>query len=150
GTPLPTGSDVHAVMLSKLTAGFKRVQLQSLTSYAFENRQPVTMKFLRQRKKDLIEAGSGGLLEFVQSRFDLSTVAGHEPAKKKLRDAAAALRSGRTDVLPMGYVICGPVGTGKTFLITCFAGEVGIPSVTLKNFRSMWQGVTEGNLERVL
>jgi len=42
------------------------------------------------------------------------------------------------------------VGTGKTFLTTCFAGEVGIPAVSLKNFRSMWQGVTEGNLERVL
>jgi SpoVK/Ycf46/Vps4 family AAA+-type ATPase len=47
-------------------------------------------------------------------------------------------------------MISGPVGTGKTFLTTCFAGEVGIPAVTLKNFRSMWQGVTEGNLERVL
>src|SRR5205807_1210592 len=89
-------------------------------------------------------------LEFVQSRFDLSTVAGHEIAKKKLRDTASALRAGRTDVLPMGYVICGPVGTGKTFLVTCFAGEVGIPAVMLKNFRSMWQGQTEGNLERVL
>ena len=77
-------------------------------------------------------------------------VAGHEAAKKKLRDAAAALRAGRFDVLPMGYVICGPVGTGKTFLTTCFAGEVGIPAVMLKNFRSMWQGVTEANLERVL
>src|SRR5258707_14023995 len=103
-----------------------------------------------QRKKELIEAESGGLLEFVQSRYDLSTVAGHELAKKKLRDTASALRAGRTDTLPMGYVICGPVGTGKTFLITCFAGEVGIPAVMLKNFRSMWQGQTEGNLERVL
>jgi SpoVK/Ycf46/Vps4 family AAA+-type ATPase len=110
----------------------------------------LTVKFLTERKKELIEAESGGLLEFVQSRFDLSTVAGHDIAKKKLRDAATALRAGRTDVLPMGYVICGPVGTGKTFLITCFAGEVGIPAVMLKNFRSMWQGVTEGNLERVL
>ncbi|MGH9555706.1 MAG: ATP-binding protein, partial [Terriglobales bacterium] len=98
----------------------------------------------------LIEAEGGGLLEFVQSRFDLSMVAGHASAKKKLSDAAAAIRAGRTDVLPMGYVICGPVGTGKTFLTTCFAGEVGIPAVTLKNFRSMWQGQTEGNLERVL
>src|SRR5207247_753565 len=99
---------------------------------------------------DLIEAESGGFLEFVQSRFDLSMVAGNEAAKKKLKDAAAALRAGKTDVLPMGYVICGPVGTGKTFLTTCFAGEVGIPAVTLKNFRSMWQGATESNLERVL
>ena len=105
---------------------------------------------MSQRKKELIEAESGGLLEFVQSRFDLSFVAGNDQAKRKLQDAANAIRAGNTDVLPMGYVICGPVGTGKTFITTCFAGEVGIPAVTLKNFRSMWQGVTEGNLERVL
>jgi SpoVK/Ycf46/Vps4 family AAA+-type ATPase len=86
----------------------------------------------------------------VRSRFDLGVVAGNDAAKAKLKDAAAALRAGATDVLPMGYVICGPVGTGKTFLTTCFAGEVGIPAVVLKNFRSMWQGVTEANLERVL
>ena len=103
-----------------------------------------------KRKKDLIEAESGGMLEFVQSRFDLSMVAGHAPAKQKLHDAAGAIRAGNTEVVPMGYVICGPVGTGKTFLTTCFAGEIGIPAVTLKNFRSMWQGQTEGNLERIL
>lgn len=147
---LPAGSEVNDESLAKLGAGLKRVQLQGLISYAVENRQPLTLKFLSQRKKDLIEAESGGLLEFVQSRFDLSFVAGNDQAKRKLQDAAAAIRAGNTDVLPMGYVICGPVGTGKTFITTCFAGEVGIPAVTLKNFRSMWQGVTEGNLERVL
>lgn len=148
--PLPPDSDVDAAALAHLGAGLKRVHLQNLVFHAIENRRPLTLKFMRQRKKELIEAESGGLLEFIQSRFDLSMVAGHEAAKKKLKDAAQALRAGRTDVLPMGYVICGPVGTGKTFLTTCFAGEVGIPAVSLKNFRSMWQGVTEGNLERVL
>lgn len=148
--PLPDGSDVSLAALSELTAGLKRVQLQSLIQDANENQRPLTVEFLSRRKKELIEAESGGLLEFVQSRFNLSMVAGHEPVKKKLRAAASALRAGRSEVLPMGYVICGAVGTGKTFLTTCFAGEVGIPSVILKNFRSMWQGVTEGNLERVL
>ena len=121
-----------------------------MISHSVQNRQPLTLHTLSARKKELIEAESGGLLEFVQSRFDLSFVAGNDQAKKKLQDAASAIHAGNTDVLPMGYVICGPVGTGKTFLTTCFAGEVGIPAVTLKNFRSMWQGVTEGNLERVL
>jgi AAA+ superfamily predicted ATPase len=148
--PLPPGSDVTAATLATLTAGLRRVHLRSLIANAAENQRPLTMKFLVQRKKELIEAESGGLLEFVQSRFDLSLVAGHESAKKKLYDAARAIRAGKTDVVPMGYVICGPVGTGKTFLTTCFAGEIGIPAVTLKNFRSMWQGVTEGNLERIL
>jgi SpoVK/Ycf46/Vps4 family AAA+-type ATPase len=148
--PLPPGSEVTEESLAKLGAGLKRVQLQSLISHATQNRQPLTMKTLSVHKKDLIEAESGGLLEFVQSRFDLSFVAGNDQAKRKLQEAAAAIRAGKTEVLPMGYVICGPVGTGKTFITTCFAGEVGIPAVTLKNFRSMWQGVTEGNLERVL
>jgi AAA+ superfamily predicted ATPase len=147
---LPAASEVNDESLAKLGAGLKRVQLQGLISHAVENHQPLTLKFLSQKKKDLIEAESGGLLEFVQSRFDLSFVAGNDQAKRKLQDAATAIRAGNTDVLPMGYVICGPVGTGKTFITTCFAGEVGIPAVTLKNFRSMWQGVTEGNLERVL
>ncbi|MBZ5684662.1 MAG: AAA family ATPase [Acidobacteriia bacterium] len=147
---LPAGSEVNDESLAKLGAGLKRVQLQGLISHAVENKQPLTLKFLSQKKKDLIEAESGGLLEFVQSRFDLSFVAGNDQAKRKLQDAATAIRAGNTEVLPMGYVICGPVGTGKTFITTCFAGEVGIPAVTLKNFRSMWQGVTEGNLERVL
>ena len=148
--PLPQGSEVSDVVLAKLAAGLKRVQLQGLVAHAVQNKQPLTLKFLNDRKKELIESESGGLLEFVQSRFDLSYVAGNDMAKQKLKDAASAIQSGNTDVLPMGYVICGPVGTGKTFITTCFAGEVGIPAVTLKNFRSMWQGVTEGNLERVL
>ena len=148
--PMPAGSEVTDVLLAKLGAGLKRVQLQSLIAHAAQNRQPFTLKFLNECKKDLIEEESGGLLEFVTSRYDLSYVAGNDQAKKKLQDAAAAIHSGNTGVLPMGYVICGPVGTGKTFITTCFAGEVGIPAVTLKNFRSMWQGVTEGNLERVL
>src|SRR5215510_2754680 len=148
--PLPAGSEVSDAILAKLGAGLKRVQLQSLISHAVQNRQPFTLKFLNECKKDLIEAESGGLLEFVTSRYDLSYVAGNDQAKKKLQDAASAIHSGNTSILPMGYVICGPVGTGKTFITTCFAGEVGIPAVTLKNFRSMWQGVTEGNLERVL
>ena len=50
----------------------------------------------------------------------------------------------------MGYLICGPVGTGKTFLAECYAGSIGIPCVALKNFRSKYVGETEGNLQQVL
>src|SRR3954466_3656113 len=50
----------------------------------------------------------------------------------------------------MGYLLCGPVGTGKSFLAQCVSGEIGVPCVVLKNFRSKYVGETEGNLERVL
>ena len=49
----------------------------------------------------------------------------------------------------MGYLLCGPVGTGKTFLVECLAGEAAVPVVRLKNFRDRWVGSTEGNLEQV-
>jgi len=50
----------------------------------------------------------------------------------------------------MGYLLCGPVGTGKSFLAECYAGSIGIPCVKLRNFRSKYVGETEGNLEQVL
>ena len=43
----------------------------------------------------------------------------------------------------------GPAGTGKTFLAECMAGEAGVPTVALKNFRERWVGTSEGNLEKV-
>jgi SpoVK/Ycf46/Vps4 family AAA+-type ATPase len=67
-----------------------------------------------------------------------------------LRDDAALLAKGVLNCVPMGYLLCGPVGTGKSFLAMCAAGEIGIPCVMLKNFRSKYVGETEGNLERVL
>jgi hypothetical protein len=47
---LPPGSDVTPATLTKLTAGLKRVQLQSLIADAAENQRPLTLKFLTQRK----------------------------------------------------------------------------------------------------
>jgi SpoVK/Ycf46/Vps4 family AAA+-type ATPase len=49
----------------------------------------------------------------------------------------------------MGYLFCGPVGTGKTYLAGCLAGEAGVPVVTLRNFRDRWVGSTEANLEKI-
>jgi AAA+ superfamily predicted ATPase len=137
-------------VLAQQTAGLSFVNLQAVMASAKENKQPITFDSLIRNKKELIEAEAYGLLEFVQTRFNLDYVAGHAKVKRHLREAANALKQGRGDVLPMGYLVCGPVGTGKTFIVTCFASEVGVPMVKLKNFRSQWQGVTEGNLEKIL
>ena len=51
--------------------------------------------------------------------------------------------------MPMGYLLAGRIGTGKTYLVECLAGEIGIPCVELRNFREKWVGATEGNLEKV-
>ena len=143
-------SDVSAEALAHSTAGLNFVQLRTILGDVLENRTALTFERLSDLKKEFIEAEAYGMLEFVETDFTLDLVAGHAEAKAHLRQAARALQAGRPDVLPMGYLVSGPVGTGKTFMITCFAGEIGIPMVKLKNFRSQWQGVTEGNLEKIL
>ena len=102
------------------------------------------------RKKDLIERSCHGLIEFIQPRLTLDAVAGHADAKQRLEADARAIRRGQFESAPMGYLICGPVGTGKSFIAECYAGSVGIPCVVLKNFRSKYVGETEGNLEHAL
>lgn len=143
-------SEVKPEIVAQQTAGLNFVNLRSVISNARENKEKITFDGLSKNKKELIEAEAYGLLEFVETKYSLDNVAGHTHVKKHLRQAVKALRDGRQDVMPMGYLVCGPVGTGKTFLVTCFASEVGIPMVKLKNFRSQWQGVTEGNLQKIL
>jgi SpoVK/Ycf46/Vps4 family AAA+-type ATPase len=86
----------------------------------------------------------------METSFNLSHVSGHDFVKKRFKNAAKAIKMGRHDVLPMGYLIAGPVGTGKSFMVSAFAGEIGIPMVKFRNFRTKWQGETEANLEKVL
>ncbi|NNE36184.1 MAG: ATP-binding protein, partial [Rhodothermales bacterium] len=143
-------SEVTVAALAQNTAGLNYVQLRTILADVLENRTELSYDTLSELKKAFIEAEAYGLLEFIETDFTLDMVAGHEHAIKHLRQASAALKEGRRDVMPMGYLVSGPVGTGKTFTITCFAGEIGIPMVKLKNFRSQWQGVTEGNLEKIL
>jgi AAA+ superfamily predicted ATPase len=143
-------SDYDTSQLASLTAGISLTDLNVIVQSAREGGRRLDSKVFRELKKLLIERQCHGLLEFIEPKWTLDTVVGHEAAKTRLREDAALLKRGSLDSLPMGYLICGPVGTGKSFLAQCVSGEMGAPCVMLKNFRSKYVGETEGNLERVL
>src|SRR3989442_1673560 len=148
--PLTAFSDFGAAELAKLTAGISLIDLHVMIQSAQESEKRPDAQVFRALKKRLLERQCRGLLEFIEPKWTLDTVVGHEAAKARLREDAALLKRGALDSLPMGYLLCGPVGTGKSFLAQCVSGEIGIPCVMLKNFRSNYVGETEGNLERVL
>ncbi len=150
GRDLASFSDFGVPELATLTAGISLADLNVLIQSADENSQRLDATVFRALKKRLIERQCRDLLEFMEPKWTLDTVVGHEAAKTRLRQDAALLKRGALDTLPMGYLLCGPVGTGKSFLAQCVSGEIGIPCVVLKNFRSKYVGETEGNLERVL
>ena len=143
-------SDFDAAQLARLTAGISNTDLNVLVQSARESGKRLDATVFRSLKKRLLERQCHGLLEFIEPKWTLDTVVGHDAAKARLREDAALLKRGALDSLPMGYLLCGPVGTGKSFLAQCVSGEIGVPCVILKNFRSKYVGETEGNLERVL
>ncbi|MBI5472471.1 MAG: AAA family ATPase [Ignavibacteriae bacterium] len=141
--------DMSMDVLAKRMTGLSRIGARTAISTLVNNGQRVTDQFVRSMKKDLIEKECQGLLEFMESPFTLDLVSGHEAVKTWLRQDAKLIREGKSHALPMGYLFTGRIGTGKTFVVQCWAGELGIPCVVLKNFRDKWVGATEGNLERI-
>ena len=100
-------------------------------------------------KKEMVERDAPGLVEFVESTRTLDDYFGQDALKNWLRQDIALWRINDIKALPMGYLLCGPVGTGKTFLVECLAGEAGVPVLKLKNFRDKWIGSSEANLEKI-
>jgi AAA+ superfamily predicted ATPase len=143
-------TDFSPKQLADLTAGLNLVNLERLLARAAQSGQKLDALALKRLKKGLIERQARGLVEFVEPPYTLDDFVGNDAVKHRLTDDAALLAKGRLDAAPMGYLICGPVGTGKTYLAECFAGSVGIACVKLRNFRSKYVGETEGNLEQIL
>jgi hypothetical protein len=141
--------DVPMETLAARLTGLSRVGARTAIALALGNDKRITSAWLGQIKKELIERECQGLLDFVESPFTLDHVAGMEPVKTWLREDTELLKKGALRALPMGYLICGRIGTGKTFLVQCWAGELGIPCVVFKNFRDRWVGATESNLEKI-
>jgi SpoVK/Ycf46/Vps4 family AAA+-type ATPase len=150
GRPFDKLCEVSAEMLAKLTAGLTLVNLRGLLQTAMRHKQPITMDNLKRNKKEMIEQACQGLVEFIEPAHDLDMVVGHVAAKKRLEEDASLIRKNHLEAVPMGYLLNGPVGTGKSFLAECYAGTVGIPCIKLLNFRSKYVGETEGNLEKIL
>jgi SpoVK/Ycf46/Vps4 family AAA+-type ATPase len=136
--------------LTQLSSGLNLVNLNVALSRTASDGKSIDIQRFRRMKKDMIERQCQGLVSFVEPGHDLGTVVGHTAAKKRLQQDGKWISDGRLDAAPMGYLICGPVGTGKSFLAECYAGSIGIPCVVLRNFRSKYVGETEGNLEQVL
>jgi SpoVK/Ycf46/Vps4 family AAA+-type ATPase len=141
--------DVARESLAQKLEGLSCIDVQNLIERAIKNNRRITMDYLREVKKEMIEKSAGGRIVFVESTRTLDDVAAHREAKKWLRQDAELMKKGKLKALPMGYLINGRIGTGKTYLVECFAGEAGVPCVELKNFRDKWVGATEGNLEAI-
>jgi len=130
---------VYPTALGGLKADFPAVgaQLAGSTLGALESviktrehtKTAVTPVDISAIKRDLVEKDTGGLIEFIDSKRTLEEIYGLEKIKAWLRQDVELWRKNDTAALPKGYLLCGRVGTGKTYLVECLAGEAGVPIV---------------------
>ena len=130
-------------------AGATVSSIESLLKQREYEKSPLQDDDLSNLKKTLVEEDAQDLIEFLEPVRTLDDIHGHEEVKEWMRQDIALWRQGDLGAMPMGYLLCGPVGTGKTYLVECLAGEAGVPVVKMKNFRDRWVGSTEGNLEKI-
>ncbi len=149
GSPKAFAPGAKLAELAGALAGVTVSSLESLVKTRHHEGKPIGDADLSRIKKELVERDSAGLIEFIDPKRSLEDYHGQAALKTWLRQDIALWRAGDLKALPMGYLLCGPVGTGKTFLVECLAGEAGVPVVKLKNFRDRWVGSSEGNLEKI-
>jgi SpoVK/Ycf46/Vps4 family AAA+-type ATPase len=138
--PTPVAEQLAGATLGAVESAVKTKQHRN---------EPLLSADLVKLKKELVEKDTIGLIEFVSTSRTLNDLYGLEKIKVWLRQDVGLWEKNDTAALPKGYLLCGPVGTGKSFLMECLAGEAGVPVVKMKNFRDKWVGSSEGNLEKI-
>src|SRR5207237_8234907 len=88
-TAIKDFSDFDAPGLAKLTAGISLTDLNVLIQSARESGKRLDAGVFRSLKKRLLGRQCHGLLEFIEPRWALDTVVGHDAAKARLREDAA-------------------------------------------------------------
>ena len=149
----------RASKMTRVTSGMNREQILGYLKAEGHDvaghervggRYEEVIALLMKRKREILERETFGLVEFVTPDHDFSSVGGMEEVKRELMQIAHDVREGRTHRVPMGLLLTGPMGTGKTFVAEAFAKSSGLTALKLKNFRSKWVGATEANLEKIL
>ncbi|MDO9263409.1 MAG: ATP-binding protein, partial [Desulfosalsimonadaceae bacterium] len=89
------------------------------------------------------------IVEFKKPSHRIDDLVGYTNLKAFLRnELIPRMKTTKADALP-GAAVCGPIGSGKTFIFEAVASELDIIVIVLKNLRSQWFGQTDVILERL-
>lgn len=139
--------------LANATAGLSYLSIEDILLRA-DLAGALTPEMVRDRKESIIRAEYGSVLEIIEPHFGLGDIGGLEHVKQFfIKNVINPISEGRLSRVPMGVLMTGPAGTGKSIMAEAVAKEAGINAVVLRiggQIASKWQGEGERNLDRAL
>jgi transitional endoplasmic reticulum ATPase len=138
--------------LANATAGLSLIHIEDIFLRA-EQEKFLTWELVRERKQDIIASEFGEVLEILEPRFGFEMIGGLEHVKRFFQDSVInPMRAGNWKRVPMGVLLTGPAGTGKTAMAEAVAFEAKVMCFILNPARiyGKFVGETERNLDRAL
>ena len=125
-----------------ITAGLGLIDIHDLALKAEEKNQPITEEMTLQRKYEAILYRSRGLLELIRPRMRIEDLAGLDHVERYFRTVIEMLMRGDAET-PMGVLLIGPPGTGKTATVEVLANALVVHRAAPDAVGGNWPGVLE-------
>jgi hypothetical protein len=136
--------------LATLTAGLSLQALFQLLKGAAHAREKLQPDEVVAKVESFIQNQLGdSVVEFKKPEHRLKDVVGFKKLKKFLGNELIPRFEIQGSAALPGAAVCGPIGSGKTFIFEAVAAELGMVVLVLKNLRSQWFGQTDVIFERL-
>lgn len=145
--------DITSEQFAMTTAGLSKIHIEDIKLRAEELGTPVTYELVRERKEDIIRSEFADVIEILEPTFGFELIGGMESVKSFFRsNIIRPLKEGNRRRAPMGVLLTGPAGTGKSAIVMAAARESGVNCINLNLARILGQyvGMSERNLEKAL
>ena len=138
---------------AKLSSGLSRKAIKDIKLKAEAEDVPISFDFIKEKKHSVLKKEYGDVLEFIYPEIGFEDIGGMDRAKNYLlKNVIQPIKKGDLRRVPMGILLCGPSGTGKTLLVNALAKSSGFNCVKIDMSRILGQyvGESEKNFKKCL
>jgi len=146
-------TDISIDEFAKLSSGLSKKSIKDIKLRAEAEQVPITFEFIKEKKHSVLQKEYGDVLDFIYPEIGFEDIGGMKKAKEYLmKNVVQPIRKGDLRRVPMGILLCGPSGTGKTLLVNALARESGFNCVKIDMSRILGQyvGESEKNFKKCL
>ena len=146
-------SDITIDEFAKLSSGLSKKSIKDIKLRAEAEDVPISFEFIKEKKHSVLQKEYGDVLEFIYPEISFDDIGGMDKAKNYLmKNIVNPIKKGDLRRVPMGILLCGPSGTGKTLLVNALAKSSGFNCVKIDMSRILGQyvGESEKNFKKCL